>query len=1014
MGFFNSLSEIAKNRSNFRKWEEEQRDNRAQREALYQKRPHSDAEIKHAQQLGTTIIDVVDIMDNHSESIAENVETATAPLSSFATYATFIGSSLLTGKFLINPAYKARHKIAEEQIYRNQAAEKLARQINEAAGGGRSFYASDFKKKKVIDRIQDPELKSQAKAIYDKYTKSISKYKNRPKYGFIGIALATLAAYIGTTIFATKLQVDSSKIARFQARKILEDPKAFVKYTPEQIEAAKKELENNPELKKKKRKEKLNTGFFKGIINVLKDRKAYKEAKRNDTDESKKVTRALTPEERVLAQKDKEIIQRTIRIVNNEAEKYSQKMEMTAGLIMGGTPILGALAGLIINKIDSAGGFVEKYVNKAVDKHGSEEAKKAFAEFKTKKPGSPGYFTKWVKFQKELLHEGKEGAKESRNFFKIIKKYSVAGLAHSRGKKWIFAGASAIISGFASLVIGLKLQKASARAGRYTAKRELEKDPRNFIGYSDEDFQEVKDVKGQKKKSGSKFKEWTLFIPTVMKQYYEYQKFKKNEYKENKILQEELMKQEVTAEQLTDAKNLQRKLFNTFEKVDDNSQQYSESTEAAIEIVKPFVYIGGGALALSPIIYTAVQLKKGKTTIINKITGRLSKASKFLKSKIFKNYLKDVEKNIPYKVQGMDAKSKPLGTLLKNVNFKEDTIPEASQKVYQNLLGASADFRKLDNEAQKQALDNLAESINSITKNFKLKGHDAGSVVRRLGHCDNPQTRADVLDILLNNTKVLTEMTLDRRDAAIEFIERYDGGKLINFSENFPEILQELSKLDKKDFPHKIADIFSNPEAITEQQLKQFGLEANPLRKISVDGAKEALKSFKEKVGKMSDAEVEVEMMKYGRLLSGMDKKTVLDIIPKVEKIIDNIPEAELKAIFNKFIQEFSEHPDEALQLLMSGKIQQIFMTPKLKAAIAAAGVSWTVFIFGLTGIIGVWLSELQLKAGRLGVMKAIESLGDPAYYANIEIQEERQQAPQTSQTPPQKSSSLLDKFRRR
>lgn len=87
-----------------------------------------------------------------------------------------------------------------------------------------------------------------------------------------------------------------------------------------------------------------------------------------------------------------------------------------------------------------------------------------------------------------------------------------------------------------------------------------------------------------------KSKNMHFFIPNVMKNYFEYQKYKKTELKQNKMLQEELTKLDVTETQMKEAKNLQRKIFNTFEKVDDKSQEYSESMEAAVEIAQPFVY----------------------------------------------------------------------------------------------------------------------------------------------------------------------------------------------------------------------------------------------------------------------------------------------------------------------------------------------------------------------------------------------------------------------------------------
>ena len=77
-----------------------------------------------------------------------------------------------------------------------------------------------------------------------------------------------------------------------------------------------------------------------------------------------------------------------------------------------------------------------------------------------------------------------------------------------------------------------------------------------------EDYEEVKNVKSTKKPE-SKIKEYAMFIPTVLKQYYAYEKYKNTEFKQNKLLQEQLQKQDVTEEQLRDAKNLQRKLNST-------------------------------------------------------------------------------------------------------------------------------------------------------------------------------------------------------------------------------------------------------------------------------------------------------------------------------------------------------------------------------------------------------------------------------------------------------------------
>lgn len=101
------------------------------------------------------------------------------------------------------------------------------------------------------------------------------------------------------------------------------------------------------------------------------------------------------------------------------------------------------------------------------------------------------------------------------------------------------------------------------------------------------------------------------------------QQVQKHEFKEKQALKDLLKKQDISDEQLKNAKNLQRKLFNTFEKVDDNSQVYSESMEAATEIAQPFVQYTGMLLAFSPVIYTGVQVARGKSLLPNFLTKLL-------------------------------------------------------------------------------------------------------------------------------------------------------------------------------------------------------------------------------------------------------------------------------------------------------------------------------------------------------------------------------------------------------
>ena len=1088
MDFFNSLSQVAQNGENFKKWEQEQRDNEAKRKALYERRNYSPEEIESAKQFGERIIDVVDIMDNHSENVAENVETAVSPVVSLAP----VAATLLTGAYwvkkIVPQADDEIWNIKKQICLDNEKAQKLAYEITEDIRKSRpnkeEFLERYFTSKRKVQQIANPELRAKAMEIYKEYSKKVKPYNRKLWGGGIGVVASGVLAFIGATIYAAKLQVDSSKIARYQARKILEDPKAFVNYTPEQIAAAKKYIDEHPELKKQKRKEKLKSGMFKSIINILRDRREYLKAKKTDSDTSKKVTRTLTPDEIVQAKKDKEVIQRSVRIINNEAEKYSENMEVAAGIILGSTPIVGGLCGWLTGVVMNKTGITDNIVRNIVDKNGSDEAKLAYARFKELKSGAPGYTTRWSKFVNKLMADDyKENAdlaadavkrgKAKIEFIKPFKKAFAAGMSHRWFNSKIIGLIGALVSSIPAALIALKLQKSSARAGRYTAKRELEQDPRNFIGYTEEDLQEVKDVKGEKETFGQKLKDYALFVPTVLKQYYAYEKYKRTEFKDHQLLLDQLQKSEVTDEQLLDAKNLQRKLFNTFEKVDDNSQMYSESMEAATEILQPFALSAGVLVAVFPLIYAGFQIGRGKITAASALDWTIKKiagASNFLKSKTFKKYLKDVSEKIPHKVGNVEVRNKPLAALIQGIDFNNDKIGEIGAKLAKNLNISSEQFRYMNNFEQIALIERIEKSINNLaavadveSTNFKPALDKIKLVFSELkSEKYSSKLRADMFDIMIKNTDRVSRMSDSDFNAAIskfvdisyllnkegidymvkswsmapldkippqmqDFVKRFrynyrvDGQQVDVWNpKGFKKaIADSVSKNDvvfvykyiddifgtiAEKFPYTLKEIPEGLDNIIEFFQTNAGRNADYARIAGmVEGEaaaqasanrpfqalfkklsepKEYLSTLKNKIEKMTDAEFQAHA--DSRHFSSMDKKTMLNVLSNLEKIFDNIPKDELNGIKNALQKELREHPDEFMKALRTGQLPAAFLTDGLIKAAAAAGISWTVLNIALIWSIQSWLADIQLKSGRLGVMKAIESLEDPAYYANI------------------------------
>ena len=1107
MDFFNSLSQVAKNRSNFKKWEDNQRNENAQREELAKKRQHTPEELQKAKEFGSTIVDVIDVMDNHSENVAENVETAVDPLSQLATLAGLFGLNWL--------AFKTKSKKDvlgflnfDSNIRKTEKYQELEKRVAEDLKNTNKPLGmfERITDKKTIRRIQDSELKNELTAFKKAGKKQMIKYLKGAGYAHGLAMLGTVGLFIASTIYEAKLQTDSSKIARYQARKVLEDPKEFVTYTPEQIEAAKKELAEHPELTKKDKKSKLQSGMFKSIYNIIKDNKAYKNDKAAREDNSQKVTRELTPEERIQAEKDQEVIQRTVRIINNEAEKNSENMEVAANVLINGTPFLGgaigAATGWVLNKLKVFDKFVENRINKV----GSEETKKLYEALKDPKLKGFRHHTKWARFANSMMEDIKNsgGKKEIEKSFKDM---TATMFANRVGKQWIFGAFGFVLTGIAGAIIGLKLQKSAARAGRFTAKRELEKNSENFIGYTKDDYEEVQDVKTTDKKP-NKFKEYALFIPNVMKQYWAYNKYKKTEYKEKQALKDLLKKQDITPEQLREAKNLQRKLFNTFEKVDDNSQVYSESMEAATEIAQPFIQYAGMALGVSPVIYTLVQVARGKITgakLLDKVVTKLSNTSNLMQKKWFKKYLEHVEDNVSIVLDNVNTgKNKPMAALLKDVDLQKDPMLEVFSKIYSNGKDGLEGFKKLSNEDQIRFIYNLKNTFDKaieLNPSLNLKKADIDNFFNVITHGwgtkakksinMTPELRAQILDMMLNPKNISPEKAEEARKALElatneEFantVYLFSPGihgviksiKTSNFSKEFDELSVKLLEgiaqkagglvplnaktinllkriLGEEKFNACLSEgsqfnikSFLNPQANgaiakPEELPTLAGIlpdEAMNLAKAVGNRVKNA--TFKDAFGIASNiASPKAFLAKYQTFIekmtpeefatfaeerlhmSSMTKDMMLKMIPKVQKVFENLPKEELDRITSKLVEEFNKRPDEMIKLMTSGKLSSIFITPQLRTALAAAGISWAAFTIGITYLAEAIMADMQLKAGRLGVMKAMESLEDPAYYADIEPKETVAQKIETkadeqsvSKSVDSKKSNLLDKYKK-
>ncbi|MDD3014074.1 MAG: hypothetical protein PHC34_10265, partial [Candidatus Gastranaerophilales bacterium] len=161
------------------------------------------------------------------------------------------------------------------------------------------------------------------------FTKKGKTMSNKQLMHFNVIAsVLPLIPTIGIILWGNEKQKEASRIGRFQAKKNeLKDPKNFVIYTPEQIEAAKILAKNIPDKKDIKNISKV----FAEMKQMSKDKVEYEKWLKDrisNKDEIQKILNTkFTSEQIAQGEEDKEIIVNIVKDVNMSAETYCENVD---------------------------------------------------------------------------------------------------------------------------------------------------------------------------------------------------------------------------------------------------------------------------------------------------------------------------------------------------------------------------------------------------------------------------------------------------------------------------------------------------------------------------------------------------------------------------------------------------------------------------------------------------------------------------------------------------------------
>lgn len=368
---------------------------------------------------------------------------------------------------------------------------------------------------------------------------------------FIGLIVGSVAAF-PAIIWATKMQVGASRAGRFEAmRKDLKNPAVFALLNHEQL-AKTKELAKDIELedKDKQRLEKMKSlnmnpleplKTLKNFVTGRKEYEAQRKAFNEELNENEKLFNTSLSEEQIQkAKRDQQLLAKLVNKIDIASQDYAENVELATNTLTTLGFAGGAATGWIANKL-----------------------------------------------------------------LKLCKVNPMTKFAK------VFPWAVGILVTGSAAIFAAKVQKQASRIGRFKVRQEFLNNPNSLVYVDDEKAAEIKDVKiPEKPKKPGFFK----FLAQVWKDYKEYTNYRKTTGAENLKFQKAIEKIDLSEEQLQEAKTLQMNTFKTFNKVDDKSQEYSESVEAVGEVAKQGIAFISGLTSMGVMLWQTMRMLNGKVS----------------------------------------------------------------------------------------------------------------------------------------------------------------------------------------------------------------------------------------------------------------------------------------------------------------------------------------------------------------------------------------------------------------
>ena len=637
--------------------------------------------------------------------------------------------------------------------------------------------------------------------------------------------------------------------------------------------------------------------------------------------------------------------------------------------------------------------------------------------------------TKIDKLTKEI-----ESAKLSEEAL-AIKKNEIENLIKSKGKtstKAMLISTTGAAGASLALIAAMTLwanaqQKLASRIGRFQAKQDELKDVENFISYTPEQIAEANEIakKIPDKKEKNSFSQAVQELKEMQASRSDYKKWAKE--KDPKEL-ENLKSRNVTKEQLEEGKKDQELITNIVSNVNISAEEFSENLENAFDTVGTLSWIASVPIAfgVKKILNKFTYIKPERGNLISSAIGflvgltvsmmgtfeqknasrigrykarqdlmknphklmsfseeemklandvRADKQKKGLFEKIgesfifLKNYYKQKREYNNYKETTQKQKEK-LQIAFKEISVTEQQKAEA-KALQKNVFRA---FDEVDEMSQRYSEDIEAttEIAKSLFTNIWQFGVAAGIILLPIGVYKGKIP-------LLKPIKKLSDLAF-KKDSSLKLsIDKFyqavqsKGKKSANeFQQNLfsGNITSYLEKAENAEIKATLIDLKKEFQKINISNASIATLNSE---KVAIeDKLEELLKNhFKQSPVAKWARKLTLEGLKLKS--RSLFKKGVHAQIEMARKNNIKLSKAEIDKLWEDFYKFEAE----------SGlKVNAKNYKTMLSTAIASVIPGFALLI-SVPYMFNAWLTDIQKKAGKIGVMKAMQKLDDPKIFVN-------------------------------